>query len=70
MTKLPHAVFKKVTEVLKLKKSNFGDFLEENGIKMLLKSFKIGLKIAHIVALVNTDDPVFRPRTFWLRTYK
>ena len=54
MTKLPHAVFKKVTEVLKLKKSNFGDFLEENGLKLLLKTFKIGLKIAHIVVLVNS----------------
>ena len=54
MTKLPHAVFKKVTEVLKLKKSNFGDFLEENGLKLLLKTFKIGLKIAQIVVLVNS----------------
>ena len=54
MTKLPHAVFKKVTEVLKLKKSNFGDFLEENGLKLQLKTFKIGLKIAQIVVLVNS----------------
>ena len=54
MTKLPHAVFKKVTEVLKLKKSNFSDFLEENGLKLLLKTFKIGLKIAQIVVLVNS----------------
>ena len=52
MTKLPHAVFKKVTEVLKLKKTNFGDFLEENGIKVLLKAFKIGFSIANIVVLV------------------
>ena len=54
MTKLPHAVFKKVTEVLKLKKTNFGDFLEENGIKVLLKAFKIGFSIANIVVLVNS----------------
>ena len=54
MTKLPHAMYKKVTEVLKLKKSNFGDFLEENGLKLLLKTFKIGLKIAQIVVLVNS----------------
>ena len=54
MPKLPHAMYKKVTEVLKLKKSNFGDFLEENGLKLLLKSVKIGLKIAHIVAMVNS----------------
>ena len=54
MTKLPHAVFKKVTEVLRLKKTNFGDFLEENGIKVLLKAFKIGFSIANIVVLVSS----------------
>ena len=54
MTKLPHAMYKKVTEVLKLKKSNFGDFLEENGIKMLIKPFKIGFSIADIVVLVSS----------------
>ena len=54
MTKLPHAVFKKVTEVLKLKKTNFGDFLVENGIKVLLKAFKIGFSIANIVVLVSS----------------
>ena len=54
MPKLPHAMYKKVTEVLKLKKSNFGDFWEKNGLKLLLQSFKIELKIAHIVALVNS----------------
>ena len=54
MTKLPHAVFKKVTEVLKLKKTHFGDFLVENGIKVLLKAFKIGFSIANIVVLVSS----------------
>ena len=54
MTKLPHAVFKKVIEVLKLKKTNFGDFLVENGIKVLLKAFKIGFSIANIVVLVSS----------------
>ena len=54
MTKLPHAVFKKVTEVLKLKKTNFGDFLVENGIKVLLKAFKMGFSIANIVVLVSS----------------
>ena len=53
MTKLPQAMYKKVTEVLKLKKSNFGDFLVENGIKVLLKPFKIGLSIDDVVVLVS-----------------
>ena len=54
MTKSLHAVFKTVTEVLNSKKTNFGDFLEENGIKVLLKAFKIGFSMANIVVLVSS----------------
>ena len=54
LTQSWHSAIQKVTEVLKLKKSNFGDFWEKNGLKLLLQSFKIELKIAHIVALVNS----------------
>ena len=37
-----------------MKKSNFGKFLEENGIKPLLKPLKIGLMIANIVVQVSS----------------
>ena len=46
-------VFKKVTEFLRLKKSNFAKFFEENGFKLLLKEFKMGLMVPNIVVLVS-----------------
>ena len=37
-----------------MKKSNFGKFLEENGMKPLLKPFKMCLVVTYIVVLVSS----------------